>query len=70
MARYIAKWDAIQRMEFDDLADAERSVQELPDGTVVEINDVAAPPGQPCLYILKAGQCGVLAVEGPALYSS
>ncbi len=67
MARYIAKWDAIQRMEFDDLADAERSVQSLPDGTVVEINDVAAPAGQPCLYLLRAGQTGVLAVEGPGL---
>ena len=65
MARYIAKWDAIQRMEFDDLADAERSVHALPCGTVVEINDIAAPAGEPCLYILKAGQLDILRVEGP-----
>ena len=65
MARYIAKWDAIQRMEFDDLADAERSVHALPGGTVVEINDIAATAGEPCLYILKAGQAGVIKVEGP-----
>jgi len=67
MSRYIAKWDAIHRMEFDDLADAERSAHALPDGTVVEINDVEALAGQPCLYILMAGRSEVLKIDGPGL---
>jgi hypothetical protein len=67
MARYIAKWDAIQRMEFDDLADAEWSAHALPEGTVVEINDLQALAGQLCLYILTAGRTEVVSVEGPGL---
>ena len=67
MGRYIAKWDAIQRMEFDRLADAERSVHTLPGGTVVEINDIAAQAGEPCLYILKAGRAEVVKIEGPGV---
>jgi hypothetical protein len=65
MARYIVKWDAIQRVEFDELPLAIKHVHTLPSGTVVEINDIEAAAGQPSLYIITAGRPGVVKVEGP-----
>ena len=65
MARYIVKWDAIQRVEFDELPLAIKHVHTLPNGTVAEINDIEAAAGQPSLYIITAGRPGVVKVEGP-----
>jgi hypothetical protein len=65
MARYVVKWDAIQRMEFEELPLAVAHVQTLPNGTVAEINDIEAKAGQPALYIVTAGNPAVLKIEGP-----
>lgn len=65
MARYVVKWDAVQRMEFDELPLAIAHVHTLASGTVAEINDILAKPGQPALYIVTAGNPAVLKIEGP-----
>jgi hypothetical protein len=59
MARYIVNVNKLGQKEFRELALARKYANTLPPGTIVEITDSEAGPGQPVTYVMTAGESGV-----------
>jgi hypothetical protein len=59
MARYIVNVNKLEPKEFFELALARKYANTLPPGTIVEITDSEAVPGQPVTYVITAGESGV-----------
>lgn len=62
-ARYVAKAKNMEPKRFFELELVRRYVHTLQGGTVVEISDLEAKPGQPAAYVLTAGEKGVVKVS-------